>query len=383
MNASNNQVEVEAAEEVVATETVDHNVAVAGEHIYLQTSSSFWSQAACDVYMHAWGGTGIGTTFPGIKLGSLSAGQTLLVYTLTESDAALIDGFTHLMLLRMSPGTQTEWNRWDYYDANTLSDAAGVNYFTNTAWDSFNVGWDEEKTVYLNGPSEYSGWGTSTYVHAWDEGVLGTIFPGFPIDSVNTTGATNFNNRGAIYRVRVPSTTPSVIFNNGTSSSSGGIETGTLTVVDGANYTVDSLSLTPTGDLLMGAAAKFVYETDKAIRAVSESEGISSGSVCGLSYDVASGLYAQYQALDAGVKDEVDASTLYTYDPSDPSQQANVTYGDIAAQLALLAGGNGESALANLDNGADHSFLGVAAVIGISLIATASYLYLKKRKEAR
>ena len=145
---------------VVAPSTVDkveEVEAAAGGTATLKLSSSIWGSASAYYSIHYWGGD-TSTNWPGNKFngGASAKGDVEITANYDETS-------THCIIIRWSSSSySTEWNRWDWFDSNTMT--TPYNYFTNTAWDSCSSKYVASEVV----KEEY------TYTYYDGDTVLGT-----------------------------------------------------------------------------------------------------------------------------------------------------------------------------------------------------------------
>ena len=112
-----------------ATLNVKEADAAAGGTVTLKLTTSNWGSASAYYTIHYWGGD-TSTSWPGNKFngGKAASGNVEITANYDETS-------THCIIIRWgNSACSTEWNRWDYFDTNTMS--TKYNYFTNTAWDS-------------------------------------------------------------------------------------------------------------------------------------------------------------------------------------------------------------------------------------------------------
>lgn len=405
--------------EVVKAEetTTDNNVAIEGEHIYVILRGENWASTnaseAADIYLRAWYADDTTTTLDtesyGIRITTnfVGAGSDVgFVHVLTADEAETIANFNHVTLTRRSHADPSiVWNSWTWYgdgstdattatsenpsvvaDAHTLTDNAGLNLFATyenaSSWNDCESSWNKERTIYFQ--QDTNSWGAH-YVHMYSSSnsYAPIAWPGTSI-SLNGTSATSFKYysetpaSGTIFKVKVLSWFDTVIFNNGNSGH--GNETSAYTVVDGAYYTLSGTTESTT----LGLAAKFVYDTDKAISSVvaSSETGILEGSICGLSSAEATTLYAEYTAAiaDTTAATAVNRSTYYTYLASDTSQNDDYTYQEIAAQLAVLAGSSSTSAQYALVAESSTSYIAIGVISAIAVLSIGGFTFYRKKR---
>lgn len=383
------------AEVVKAEENTTNNVAAAGEHIYLELDAGYWATDGADVYMDIFYTNSnneevLSTITFATNLKTTS--EVVLMHTLTSDEASMMELATNFTFRRVATGTSSQWNYWTAY----VGDLTPYNYYTISGWDnSGTYTWAEENTVYFQKDSGYNTWSSTVYAYPYtyseSENTSFYTFPGFTLD-LNVTNATDFKyisspQSGAIYCAKVLSTFNRIIFSGYPSGWTTPEQTEDCVITDGAyyNWTLNySGSDNTAGDAALGLAAKYVYDTDRAIKNVSSSGSVLSGSICGLTSSEASSLYAEYAAItDSSALSITNSSTLYTYDPSDENAQANVTYEAIAAQLNLLASGSSTSSLVRtgLLNGDSVPYIVIGVVSVIAIIGVAGFIaYSKKRK---
>ncbi|MBO6285953.1 MAG: InlB B-repeat-containing protein [Bacilli bacterium] len=166
-----------------------------------------------------------------------------------------------------------------------------------------------------------------------------------------------------------------IIFNGG------GDQTGDLPLAHKTAYWFESNGQIR-ADADAGSAIEFLLEAESIRNAVTKTGGaIADYSICGISSSNASSLCAKYKALTAEAKAYVDAAETYTYLDKTATDEGLVSYSDIMAQLALIAGVSLDSAssVQYMENKDPTALLigsiSVLSVAGIGLIA-----YSRKRR---
>ena len=115
-----------------ATPTTVEEASAASEVVTLKLDASTWGSASAYYTIHYWGGS-TATSWPGAKFNSGKAASGSAEITATWDNTS-----THCIIIRWgNSACTTEWNRWDYYDGNTMT-AGSYNYFTNTGWSNCN-----------------------------------------------------------------------------------------------------------------------------------------------------------------------------------------------------------------------------------------------------
>ena len=112
-----------------ANKQVEEVQAAAGGTATLKLSSSTWGSANAYYTIHYWGGD-TATSWPGSKFNAGKAAKGSVEITANYDETS-----TNCIIIRWGDSACTkEWNRWDYFDKNTMT--TKYNYFTNTSWDS-------------------------------------------------------------------------------------------------------------------------------------------------------------------------------------------------------------------------------------------------------
>lgn len=123
-----------------ANRHVEEVEAAAGGTVTLKLDSSTWGSASAYYSIHYWGGD-TSTSWPGNKFngGQSAKGSAEITANYDETS-------THCIIIRWgNSGCTTEWNRWDYFDINTMS--TKYNYFTNNGWTSCSSKYVESTVV--------------------------------------------------------------------------------------------------------------------------------------------------------------------------------------------------------------------------------------------
>ena len=97
--------------------------------VTLKLDASIWGSADAYYSIHYWGGE-TSTSWPGNKFNGGKAAKGAVEITANYDPTS-----THCIIIRWgNSGYSTEWNRWDYFDNNTMG--SQYNYFTNNGWNS-------------------------------------------------------------------------------------------------------------------------------------------------------------------------------------------------------------------------------------------------------
>ena len=229
--------------------------------------------------------------------------------------------------------------------------------------------WKPTKIYAFNVTEQYGGFDDTTFSSLTD--YYGTA-------TVNLNGE-----RGNIYRIPYRLTDMNFILHNG-----GGYQTVDSTFYENNCYYYNGkdgsgkVQLANNADL--GAAAAFISRVEELRDHVTADpqHQIAVYSICGISQSDINSLVSQYNSLNATAKGYVNNSTVHTYTGSYGSEEGNVSYSDIASQLAKMAnGGQGSNLITNISN--NNSAVAIIIVTSTIVLTSglAFFLLCKKRKQ--
>lgn len=229
-----------------------------------------------------------------------------------------------------------------------------------------------------------TGW-TDVYAYSFGQSESLGAFPGTKV----TTNADSVNFHDGTYQglYRVPyykdSGDSKIIFSNydGTTKKS---QTSNMKLVEGSYYW-SGADADSTGDADKGIAAGVVYDIAGALSAVEASGEIAAKSVCGITKSVATVLVNEYDALSANTTAQgyIDAATVYTYNGSDKTTQADVTFSSLIAQLRKIASAS-PAITTPFDTDSVSDPMNAGTIIGIIMIgalAGLSVLFIIRKKK--
>ena len=109
----------------------------------LKLDSNIWGQANAYYSIHYWGGN-TSTEWPGEKFNNGNSAKGSVEITAKYDSTS-----THCIIIRWgNSDCTTEWNRWDYFDANSMT--TKYNYFTNDGWGSCSSSYIEPNKYTIN-----------------------------------------------------------------------------------------------------------------------------------------------------------------------------------------------------------------------------------------
>lgn len=243
---------------------------------------------------------------------------------------------------------------------------------TSPGFGYFGVGGWENVYVYSCGGYED---GKDEYAYgAW---------PGIQIYPVSGVCFENHEGTGyGLYRFQLPvndvgKNNDKFIFNNGEPDPNK-VQTAGLTIIDNAYY---GAHYTETGDTKRYQAALLIDLFVMKFNGEENKYGDLTNSVCGVDPTLFAEEIETYNNFDSDIKGFVDNATFWTYkDAKNPDEGYNWSFGDIFAQIEVIAGTAGSGAKFYTSLNSDTTFMVSVITVSVIAIAGLAILYIKKRK---